>query len=168
MTYLDHNATTPLKPQAAARMAHMAGLWGNASSVHRYGREVRQHMMAARHTLSGAVGATPAGIVFCSGATEALHLALAQCAPTQVAYTAIEHDAVRAAAGTQATVIPATPDGVVHLIALEKILQQGSIKLVACMLANNETGVLQPVADVAALAKKYGAMVVVDAVQAVG
>ena len=166
--YLDHNATTPVRPEAAAAAAQVFAMTGNPSSVHRFGREMRGRLEDARERVAGLVNAAPAGVVFTSGGTEANALAVRGCGRRRVLMSAVEHASVRAAAPA-AEPIAVDGDGVIDCEALEAMLVAGSEPaLVAVMLANNETGVIQPVAEVAALARRHGALVHCDAVQAAG
>lgn len=163
--YLDHNATTPLKP--AARAAMLAALEvGNASSVHRAGRQARRVIEDARDQVAAMVGGA-ARVIFTSGATEANALALAGLGRARVLVSAIEHDSVLANA-SQAERIPVSADGVTDLAALERMLDDPRPTLVAVMAANNETGAIQPVAEIARLAHAHGALVLCDAAQAGG
>jgi cysteine desulfurase len=172
IAYLDHNATTPLRPAAAAAMAEVLNLGGNPSSVHRLGRLARRAVEDARHRLAAVIGAEAAEIVFTSGGSEANNLAMAGHRAASIIIAAIEHDSVRAPAhhnGRPCREIAANPDGVVDLSALERALAEAPRPaLVALMLANNETGVIQPVAEAMALARAHGAAVHCDGVQALG
>ena len=166
--FLDHNATTPLRPAVIAAMVAVLGEAGNPSSVHAQGRAARRRVEGARRQLAAAVG-LPAGgeIVFTSGGTEANHLALRGLkVEGRVLRSAIEHDSVRAAV-PDAVEIPVTGDGIVDLAALEGLLRDGAA-VVSVMAANNETGVLQPIADVVRLAHAAGALVHCDAIQMLG
>lgn len=172
MTYLDANATQPLRPQA--RAAVLAGLeaGGNPSSVHSAGRAARRLLEEARESLAVRFGAAPAELVFTSGGTEANALAIhALGAGRRVIFGATEHDAVRAAC-PDGTVLPVDGNGVADLDALAGLLRAPSPAdrpaLVCLMLANNETGTIQPVAEAAALCRQAGARLHVDAVQAAG
>ena len=166
--YLDHNATTALRPEAAAAMAAAIGNTGNPSSVHRHGRHARRLIEDAREQVAAAVGTAPARVVFTSGGTEANALAVRGTRRRRILVSAVEHLSVLRAA-ERAEVIPVDGDGVVRLDALEAMLAAAaSPALVSVMLANNETGVLQPVAEVAAIARRFGALVHCDAAQAVG
>lgn len=168
MVYLDYNATAPVRPEAARAAADALSACGNPSSVHGYGRAARKRVEDARERIAALVNAPPAEIIFTSGGTEANMLALRGAGRPRILVSAIEHDSVLAAA-PQATPIPVTPDGVVDLAALEGLLDAGEAPaLVSVMLANNETGVIQPVADAAALSHQRGALVHCDAVQAAG
>lgn len=166
--YLDHNATSPLRPEAAAAMREAMAELGNPSSVHRFGRAARKRLEDARERVAAALGAAPADLVFTSGGTEANALALAGAGRARVLVSAIEHESVRAALPGAETV-PVTAAGQVDLVALEALLKRpGPPALVSVMAANNETGAIQPVAAVVALARAHGALVHVDAVQALG
>ena len=166
--YLDHNATSPLRPAALDAMVEILRAGGNPSSVHRWGRAARASIDAARRQVAALVGALPAEIVFTSGGTEANNLALAGAGGRHVLVSAVELDSVlRAAAG--ARTIRVDSDGVVDLAALERLLgASAEPALVSVMLANNETGVIQPVAEVVRIARAAGALVHCDAVQAAG
>jgi cysteine desulfurase len=167
-TYLDHNATSPLRPLAFDAMVEALGAGGNPSSVHRAGRSARSRVDAARRQVATLVGALPAEIVFTSGGTEANNMALGGSGRRRVLASAVEHDSVLRAA-PHAEIIPVDTDGVVDLAALERMLAApGEPTLVSVMFANNETGVLQPVADVVRLARQAGALVHCDAVQGAG
>lgn len=168
MIYLDANATEPLRPEA--RLAVMAALElvGNPSSIHRAGRLARAAMEDAREAIAARFGARPADTVFTSGGTEADALAIhALGAGRQVIVGATEHDAVRAAA-PDALVLRVDRDGVADLDALTALLAQVGPSLVCLMLANNETGTLQPIPEIAKLCRSAGALLHVDAVQAAG
>ena len=166
--YLDCNATAPLRPEAAAAMAGALSLTGNPSSVHSFGRAARQCLEAAREAVAALVGVAPAQVIFTSGGTEANNLALSGTGRRRLLVSAGEHDSVlQAAAGAE--VIPLQTDGRLDLAALERQLgQSDEPALVSVMLANNETGVIQPLADVADLARQNGALLHCDAVQAAG
>ena len=186
--YLDHNATAPLR--AGARGAMLAALdSANASSVHGPGRKARRLIEEARERISRFAGTAPDAVIFTSGGTEANALALrgtvfgalaAEARITRVFISAIEHESVRANAmalaeqvpGLKVSEIPVTADGVVDLAAFRLQLMQGKGRaLVAIMAANNETGVVQPIAQVAKILCAEGGEAVhfhVDAVQAAG
>jgi cysteine desulfurase len=168
-SYLDWNATAPLRLEAASAMAEAMGRWGNPSSVHRRGRAARQTLERAREAVAALLGdADPDGVVFVSGGTEANHLALLGAGRERVLVSAVEHDSVRFAVPA-AEIIPVDRDGVVVLDALDRLLAADlRPALVSVMYANNETGVLQPVADIAAITRRHGALFHCDAVQAAG
>ncbi|MCW3476470.1 cysteine desulfurase family protein, partial [Limobrevibacterium gyesilva] len=167
MTYLDANATEPVRPEARAAVLAALDLTGNPSSVHAAGRAARRVLEDARETIAGRFGGRPADLVFTSGGTEADALAIhALGQGRRLIVGATEHDAVRAAA-PGAAILPVDRSGVADLAALEALLAEGPA-LVSLMLANNETGTLQPVAEAAALCRAAGALLHVDAVQAAG
>ena len=167
-TYLDWNATSPLRPQAAAVMSAMLSRCGNPSSVHRWGRAARQTVERARSAVGALLGVPPDGVIFVSGGTEANHLALLGCGRERVLVSAVEHDSVlRAVRGAER--IPVDHDGVVVLKTLDNLLAADPRPaLVSVMLANNETGVLQSLAAIAAIARAHGALLHCDAAQAAG
>ena len=141
---------------------------GNASSVHCFGREARAAIERARGAVARLAGAAPADLVFTSGGTEANHLALLGAGRNRVLVSAGEHAAVLEAR-PDAQRVALDRDGRVDLADLERRLQETQEPaLVAVMLANNETGVVQPLAEVVALARAAGALVHCDAVQAAG
>src|SRR5262249_48066916 len=171
--YLDWNATAPLRPEArAAALAAFDNL-GNPSSVHGEGRSARRLIEEAREQVAALVGAEPRNVVFTSGGTEANTLALTPSAGGQkLLISAIEHPSVLAggrfpaAAGGRP---PVDGGGQVELAALASRLGAlGDHALVSLMLANNETGVVQPICEAARLAHEAGARLHVDAVQAAG
>lgn len=165
--YLDHNATTPLRPEAMAAIEAALRLVGNASSVHAEGRLVRRTIEDARERVAALVGASPAQVVFTSGGTEANTLALLGCGRRRVLFSAIEHASVRRAVGEEAR-IPVDGDGIVRLDVLEALLAADEPAVVSVMFANNETGVIQPIAEVAAICRRHRALLHSDAVQAAG
>ncbi len=162
MIYLDANASEPLRPEARAAMLAAADVVGNPASIHAAGRAARRVLEDARAALARRCGAAPDQVIFTSGGTEANALAIAGA--ERVIMGATEHDAVRAAA-PGAIVLPVDADGVIHLLALQELLRDGPA-LVCVMLANNETGTMQPVREAAALCRAAGARLHVDAVQA--
>ncbi|HEV2674370.1 MAG TPA: cysteine desulfurase family protein [Aliidongia sp.] len=166
--FLDHNATTPLRPAVLSAMVDVLGEPGNPSSVHAQGRAARRRVETARRQVAQALGVPASGeIVFTSGGTEANHLALRGLKiDGRVLRSAIEHDSVRAAL-PDAVEIPVTVDGIVDLAALERLLADGAA-LVSVMAANNETGALQPIAEIVRLAHAAGALVHCDAIQILG
>ncbi|WP_297295771.1 cysteine desulfurase family protein [uncultured Methylovirgula sp.] len=179
--YLDHNATTPLRPAAREAMVAALGQGGNASSVHREGRHARALIEAARESLARFVKTQPKNVYFTSGATEALNLALTpgleldgNKAPFDVLLvSAGEHAGVLQGHRFPAAAVeklPLTPDGVLDLAALDTALARhaGRRVLLALQAANNETGVLQPVAAAAGRVQAAGGALVCDAVQAAG
>ena len=167
-TYLDWNATTPLRPEAAAAMSEVLARCGNPSSVHRWGRAARQAIEQARFTVAALLDTPAEGVVFVSGGTEANHLALLGSGRDRVLVSAVEHDSVLRAA-PEAERISVDCDGVVVLDTLDRLVAADPRPaLVSVMLANNETGVVQPVAAIGAIARTHGALFHCDAVQAAG
>ncbi|MBL8665570.1 MAG: aminotransferase class V-fold PLP-dependent enzyme [Candidatus Odyssella sp.] len=170
--YLDYNATAPVRPEAAAAVAEALAATGNPSSVHRFGRAARRRVEDAREQVAALIGAAPAEIVFTGGGTEANALALAGAGRARILVSAIEHDSVLAPAvalDPETPRIPAASDGTVDLDALDRLLAgRGAETIVSLMLANNETGVIQPVAEAARRAHAAGALLHCDAIQAAG
>ncbi|SJZ55054.1 cysteine desulfurase [Enhydrobacter aerosaccus] len=166
--YLDHNATSPLRPVAYEAMVEALRMGGNPSSVHRSGRRARACIEGARGKVAALVGSLPAEVVFTSGGTEANNAVLTGSGRKRVLVSAVEHDSVRRVV-PGAGVIPVDRDGVVDLAALERMLAASpEPALVSVMFANNETGVLQPVADIGRIVRAAGALFHCDAVQAGG
>tara|TARA_B100000674_G_scaffold287781_1_gene238178 strand:- start:1912 stop:3039 length:1128 start_codon:yes stop_codon:yes gene_type:complete len=169
--YLDYNASAPLCEEAKQAMLAAMDVAGNPSSVHASGRAARKIVDHARRTIADLVGGDSERIVFTSGGTEANNLALNGLEDVTVFTSAIEHPSV-IEARSDAKRIPVDANGVIDLVALEAMLKDasdaGQKVLVSVMLANNETGVIQPVAKVGLLAREYGAKVHCDAVQALG
>ncbi|HEX3115597.1 MAG TPA: cysteine desulfurase family protein [Bradyrhizobium sp.] len=176
--YLDWNATTPLRREAREAMAAAWVLPGNPSSVHAEGRQARRLVEEARAAIAGAVGAQPRDVVFTSGGTEANALALtpglrrASTLPVQrLVVSAIEHASVLAGGRFPAQAIATvgvTRSGLVDLDRLRVALEGGLPTLVSVMLANNETGALQPVAAAGEIIHAAGDLLHVDAIQAFG
>lgn len=167
MTYLDANASEPVRPSARAAMLAALETTGNPASVHAAGRAARRMLEGAREQVAACFGAAAAGVVFTSGGTEANALALHGLgAGRRLVIGATEHDAVRAAA-PGAAILPVDRHGVAELGALAGLLAEEPA-LLCLMLANNETGVLHKMAEAAALCRAHGALLHVDAVQAAG
>jgi cysteine desulfurase len=165
---MDYNATVPVRPEAADAVAATLAMIGNASSVHAFGRDARRVVEAARDSVATLVNASPASVVFTSGGTEANNLALRGTGRTRVLVSAIEHDSIRMAV-PDTEIVPVDGTGRVQIDSLKAALDRdGAGTLISVMLANNETGILQPIADVAAVAREFGALVHCDAVQAAG
>ena len=166
--YLDYNASAPLRPSVVKAMNNAMSLVGNPSSIHKHGREIRKSLSAARTVISNAVGAGSSKVVFTSGGTESNNLALHGCKTSTTLISDIEHDSVMVAA-KNAIRIPVNSRGIIDLVKLEAILsQQATPALVSVMLANNETGVIQPLREVSSIAHKYHSVVHCDGVQALG
>lgn len=169
-SYLDHNATSPLRPSVRAAMERALDFPGNASSVHAEGRAARKLVDDSREAVAQALGCLPHMLVFTSGGTEANNLAIRGVAAERILVAASEHPSVLAAAratGKTVLTIPVSGDGIIDFDVLRQLLD-GPRALVSVMLANNETGVIQPVAEVADLVHRAGGLLHVDAVQAFG
>ena len=166
--YLDYNATAKIRPEVIEALAKTMATVGNASSVHGAGRDARKAVEGARRKLAALLGATPDQVVFTSGGTEADNQVMHMCDPARTFVSAVEHPAILdACPGAQR--VPVDAQGIIDLDVLEAMLAEAHApQLVALMLANNETGVIQPVAEAADLAHRYGALLHCDAVQAVG
>lgn len=159
--YLDWNATAPMAPAAAEAMAEAARVWANPSSVHAEGRRAKALLEDCRDRIAAALGAFPQQIVFTSGGTEALALALNGANASRRLVLATEHAAVLAAA-PDALIVSVDADGVARFPELE------AGDLLAVSHANNETGVIQPLAEIVEISHAAGARVVCDAVQTAG
>ncbi len=178
-TYLDHNATTPLRPEAKAAAMRAMELSGNASSIHAEGRAARALVEDARVAVAALVGAAPKNLTFTSGGSEAAATLLTpgfrregKKPATRLIVSAIEHSCVLSGgrfSPDRLSIAPVTKEGVIDLAALETLLAASlETPLLALMLANNETGILQPVAEAARLTHAHGGYLVCDAVQALG
>jgi cysteine desulfurase len=166
MIYLDYNATAPVHEAVIEAMADALRFGGNPSSVHGSGRAARALLERARARIAQVVGMRSRDLLFTSGGTEANALALASFPGLPILTSAIEHPSVlEAAPGAQR--IPVCSQGQVDLAALEALLAQGP-RLVSVMAANNETGVLQPIHEVASLVRQSGGRFHCDATQALG
>ncbi|QLJ06404.1 cysteine desulfurase [Streptomyces sp. NEAU-sy36] len=179
--YLDYNATTPVDPRVAeAMLPHLTDFFGNPSSGHPHAVEPRRALAAARGQVAALIGAEPGEIVFTGSGSEADLLALRGAVLTSgrsrphVITQATEHPAVLETCralqrlhGTRVTVLPVDGDGLVGPEALAAALDEDTV-LVSVMAANNETGALQPIGDLAALAHDRGALFHCDAAQAAG
>ena len=178
-TYFDWNATAPLRPEARAAMVSTLELTGNASSVHAEGRAARRLVEQAREQVAALAGAEAKNVTFTSGATEANMLALTpaieiagrKALRDRLFVSAIEHPSVRSGGRFPADAVaelPVTGDGVVDLHALRSAIARAERPLISVMLANNETGVIQPIADIAQIAQAADGVLHVDAVQGPG
>ncbi|MDH6224856.1 cysteine desulfurase family protein [Streptomyces sp. MJP52] len=186
MAYLDHAATTPMLPEAAAALTSQLAVTGNASSLHAAGRRARRTVEEARETLAEALGARPSEVVFTSGGTEADNLAVkglywsrrdADPARTRVLASPVEHHAVLDAVhwlaeheGATVEYLPVDAHGRVHADALREAIARNpdDVALATVMWANNEIGTLMPVRALADAAAEYGVPLHADAVQAFG
>ncbi|WP_375269471.1 cysteine desulfurase family protein [Phenylobacterium sp.] len=176
--YLDYNATAPVRPQAQAAVAEALAAGGNPSSVHAAGRAARARMEAARAKVAALIAAPASTVIFTSGGTEANALAVESAVASgnrRLIVSAVEHDAVlesARASGAEVEVLPVDAEGVADLTWLADRLGRWNgddgRPFVALMLANNETGVIQPVAEAAQIVRAAGGWLHVDAVQAAG
>ena len=182
--YFDHNATTPVSPEVLETAAECLGqVYGNASSIHHFGQAAKQRLEMARRQTAALIGCQPREIVFLSGGTEADNLALFGTvrpalhqtgrASRHVVTTAIEHPAVLNACaqlereGVTVTYVPVSAGGIVDPDAIRRALRADTV-LVSVMHANNELGTVQPVVEIAAIAREAGVCLHVDGVQALG
>jgi len=182
--YFDHNATTPVSPEVLETVVECLGqVYGNASSIHHFGQAAKQRLEMARRQTAALIGCQPREIVFVSGGTEADNLALFGTvrqafdqtgrASRHVVTTAIEHPAVLNACaqlqreGVAVTYVPVGADGIVDPDEIRRALRPDTV-LVSVMHANNELGTVQPVAEIAAIAREAGVYLHVDGVQALG
>lgn len=176
--YLDWNSTAPLRPEAREAMASACELCGNPSSVHAEGRKARKLVEDARVIIARALGAQPRDVIFTSGGTEANALALrpglkrgAGPPVHRLLVSAIEHASVLAGGAFPAETIediPVTASGLIDLSRLRELVQGRPPALVSVMLANNETGAVQPIAEAAEIVRGEGGLLHVDAIQALG
>lgn len=198
MIYLDYNATAPVRPEVILRMQEMRAVPANPSSVHRFGREAKKHLENARKIIADAISAWPTEIMFTGSGTEANATALRGTGrrvlvsavehssilkpSSLVEESRVEGNSPHTQAsnmlqqsllpnppspGGRGNIIPVDANGIVDLAALEKMLA-GAPALVSVMLANNETGVIQPIREISELCKKHGALLHTDAVQGLG
>ncbi|MBT3239085.1 MAG: cysteine desulfurase, partial [Rhodospirillaceae bacterium] len=164
--YLDHNATTTPRPKAVTVMVAALAEAGNPSSVHGAGREARKTIEEARSCVAALVNANPDDVIFTSGGTESNHLAIAGCGRKRVLVSAIEHPSVRNCGGE---IVPVDRNGIVDVVELDAMLMADATPaLVSVMLANNETGVIEPIDEIAEIARRHNALMHSDAVQAAG
>jgi cysteine desulfurase len=190
MAYCDHNATSPLRPACREAITHALTISGNPSSVHAHGRAARAVVEDARAAVAKLAGAATDDVIFTSGATESNDLAIRGAVLgaietsektseriTRLFVSAIEHSSVLKTAqavaerspGVRLELLPVTNDGLLDLEALRVALREGKGRaLVAVMAANNETGVIQPLAEISRLVREAGALLLVDAVTAAG
>jgi cysteine desulfurase len=174
LAYLDHAASGPLRPTAAeAMIPWLTARYGNPSGAHQISRAARAAVDDSRDALAAALGVHPGDVTFTSGGTEADNLAVLgalAATPGPVVVSAVEHPAVieaAAASGQEVRVVPVDPDGLIDLDALAVLLDR-TVSLVSVQLANHETGVVQPLPDVARLVRRHApqALLHTDAVQA--
>jgi cysteine desulfurase len=178
--YLDHNATTQIRPEVIAAMAEAMSEVGNPSSVHKHGQLARKAVEVSRSQIGRALCARPEDVVFTSGGTESVNLAIncviAAGGVTRLMVSAIEHSAVAEFAeksGLPVDILPVSTDGIAELDWLAERLEDwdlaaDGVPFLALMLANNEIGTIQPVAKAAELLHAAGGYLLIDATQAVG
>ncbi len=181
--YFDHNATTPVLPEVLEAMTPFyTGTYGNPSSIHYFGQQARAGMEQARAEVARLLNCRPNEVIFTSGGTEADNMAVIGAVraavpraegPKHVITTAIEHHAVLNACealekeGVEVTYLPAGREGVVRVEEVRAALRPRTV-LITVMYANNEIGTIQPIAEIAALAREQGVAMHTDAVQAAG
>jgi cysteine desulfurase len=181
--YLDYNATAPLRPQARDAMLACLGEPLNPSSVHRAGRQAKKILEDSRKTIAESISAFPRELIFTASASEANNWALNAFPDRRILVGASEHSSILSFPrkresisppldsrfrGNDNEIIGIDANGLLDLHHLENLLATGIPALVSVMLANNETGVIQPIADIVALCKTHGALLHVDAVQGIG
>jgi cysteine desulfurase len=178
-SYFDWNATAPLRAEARSAMTVALELTGNPSSVHAEGRAVRRLAEQGREQIASLISADPKNVIFTSGATEANMLALTPALEVsgrkeprdRLFVSAIEHPSVRSGGRFAAALVeelPVTSDGVVDLAALTDAIKKAARPLVSVMFANNETGVIEPISQIAEIVHAASGLLHVDAVQAAG
>ena len=164
--YLDHAATTLVLPEAQEAVARTLALWANPSSPHADGRKARAALEDARRTIAGALGWRH-DVILTSGASEAIQIVASQVRADRRIIGPTEHDAVVAAMGADAVLLPADANGLIDLAALEDRLAGGPA-LIAIQQVNNETGVIQPLEQIYALVRSAGSLLLADCAQAAG
>ncbi|MBN9412680.1 MAG: cysteine desulfurase [Candidatus Paracaedimonas acanthamoebae] len=170
LIYLDYNAAMPLRPSALKEMLEVLSLTGNPSSIHRFGHTLAMRIENARHKIATCLNSLPAEIIFTSGGTEANNLVLQSHYKNgyDILVSAVEHDSVLKSI-ENLEIIPVNSQGIICLENLETLLSNKTQPtLISVMLANNETGVIQPLNEIIAIAKRHKALVHTDAAQAVG
>ncbi len=176
--YLDHNATTPVRPEVREKLLPFLGeLWGNPSSAHSFGQEVKPHLDDARVKVAGVLACSPAEVVFTSGGTESDNAAIKGVAHAagrgHIVTTNIEHPAVLQTVaylskrGFNATYVPVRPDGVVDPAEVRRAIRHDTV-LVSVMHVNNETGAIQPLREISAITREAKVLLHADAVQSFG
>lgn len=178
--YMDHSATTPVKPEVVeAMLPYFTEIYGNASSVHAFGREARKGVMSARQTIADYIGASADELFFTAGGTESDNWAIRGVAHANkqkgnhIITTTIEHHAVLHVCemlekeGFEVTYLKTDADGLISLKDLEAAIQPNTT-LISIMAVNNEIGTVQPIKEIGEIAKKHGVLFHTDAVQALG
>lgn len=168
ITYLDYNATTPVRPEVVAHMSELLAHPHNPSSVHFYGREGKKYLENARSSIARALNCWANEIIFTASGTEANNMVCRAYPDRRLLLSAVEHSSIIKTV-PDALRIPVNRNGVIDVASLKALLEQDKKPaLLLVMLANNETGVIQPIAEIAKLAKEYGALIHTDAAQALG
>ncbi|MFY9287053.1 MAG: cysteine desulfurase family protein [Alphaproteobacteria bacterium] len=168
MIYTDYNATAPMKPAVRVAMVEAMERYGNPSSVHRFGRTARRYIEDARASVAALVGVKPAQVIFTGSGSEANNMIFAGLVGTPFITSSIEHDSVLACT-PNAQRLAVTEDGIVNVALADNLISAAQPQsLISLMLVNNETGVVQPVSEIARIAKRCGHLIHTDAVQAAG
>lgn len=178
--YLDHNATTPIDPRVLeAMLPFLQGNFANPSSTHNFGQSINEKVKQAREQIAGLINAVPNELIFTSGATEAINIAIKGVAESystkgnHIITVSTEHKAVLDTCkylerkGYKVTYLPVRKNGLVDLEGLKQAIRSNTI-LVSVMYVNNETGVIQPIKEIASIAHERDALFMTDATQAVG
>lgn len=169
MIYLDHNATTPIRPDVIALVTTIMGEVGNAMSTHQAGQKAAARVERAREQIAAAVNTRPAQVIFTGSATESMATILKTFKGQRILASAVEHAAVLESGLADLEIIPVDSNGIIDLRALEDRLKTGAqAALLNLMMVNNETGVIQPVKQAIEIAHAHNTLVHVDAVQALG
>lgn len=174
MIYLDNNATTQIDPEILSSIVKKPELWGNASSMHKGGREASAVVEEARKSVASLIGANKDELIFTSGATEANNTVFYIPFKGRIITTKVEHPSIKECAaalrgkGVDVVEIGVDNKGRIKLEELEVELKKGNVSLVSVMAANNESGTIQPFKEASVLAHKYGALFHTDATQAIG
>lgn len=167
--YLDYNATAPIRPEVRDVMLEVMQAPANPSSVHSYGRAAKKKVEDARAVIASSLSVFTHEVIFTASGTEANTLALKGLPEREVIVSSIEHASVLKTAGDHALRIPVLRSGVIDMSALEDLLKRSARPpLVSVMLANNETGVIQPLSEICQLVHSHGGLVHSDAIQALG
>lgn len=181
--YLDHNATTPPDPEVVAKISSWALDWGNPSSIHQAGRGPKARIREARDSIAKMIGATPLEVIFTAGGSESNNTAVRGALSAlrrkgdsrrHILTSPLEHPSLRRvfdslqSDGYEIELVPVDRSGLIKVEDFKSRLRPGETVFVSCMLVNNETGVIQPVKEIAAAAKAAGALMHTDAVQALG
>lgn len=178
--YLDYNSTTPIDPRVLdAMLPFLKDNFANASSTHHFGQSINEHIKQAREQIADLINAEPNELIFTSGATEGVNIAIKGVAENyfgkgkHIITASTEHKAVLDTCidlerkGFEITYLPVQSNGLINLIELQKAIRTDTI-LVSVMYVNNETGIIQPIKEIASLAHQKGALFMTDATQAVG